>query len=106
MAEQLELFPEEFSEVLGSEGTKSQPKLIEDAEWCFQFFNNEPVVFGWQEQGVAPTPLILQLNPIEEQAMNFTQNGMQFKIFARPITNETKLLRLEQDENKNKEVKP
>jgi hypothetical protein len=101
MADQLELFPEEVIEV----GKENVEKIIEDAEWCFQFFNNEPVVFGWQEQGVAPTPLILQLNPIEEQAMNFTQNGMQFKIFARPITNETKLLRLEQDENKNKEVK-
>jgi len=101
MADQLELFPEEVIEV----GKENVEKIIEDAEWCFQFFNNEPVVFGWQEQGVAPTPLTLQLNPIEEQSMNFTQNGMQFKIFARPITNETKLLRLEQDENKNKEVK-
>ena len=102
MADQLELFPEEVIEV----GKETVENLIEDAEWCFQFFNNEPVVFGWQEQGASPTPLTLQLNPIEEQAMNFTQNGMQFRIFARPITNETKLLRLEQDENKNKEVKP
>lgn len=102
MAEQLELFPEEVTEVAG---ISSKENIIEDAEWCFQFFNNEPVVFGWQEAGAPPTPLTLQLNPIEEQSMNFRQNGMEFKIFARPITKETKLLRIEQDENKNKEVK-
>jgi hypothetical protein len=104
MAKQLELFPEEELQPQDIIETPEQ-KVIEDAEWCFQFFNNEPMVFGWQEIGTEPTPLVLQLNPIENEVMTFRQNGMEFKIFARPITKETKLLRLEQDENKNKEVK-
>ncbi len=105
MKEQLELFPqEELQQDAGSiDVPEAQP--IKDAEWCFQFFNNEPMVFGWQEIGTEPTPLVLQLNPIENEVMTFRQNGMEFKIFARPISKLTKLLRLEQDENKNKEVK-
>lgn len=103
MSEQLELFPQEELQTQGSVELPEE-KIIEDAEWCFQFFNNEPVVFGWQEAGTPPSPLTIQLRPIEDEAMNFTQNGMQFKIFARPITKETKLLRLEQDESKNKET--
>lgn len=103
MTEQLELFPQEE---LQPQGNVELPEevIIEDAEWCFQFFKNEPVVFGWQEIGAPPSPLTIQLRPVEGEAMNFRQNGMEFKIFARPITKETKLLRLEQDESKNKET--
>lgn len=103
MPEQLELFPQEE---LQTQGSVELPEeiIIEDAEWCFQFFNNEPVVFGWQEIDAPPSPLTIQLRPIEGEAMNFKQSGMEFRIFARPITKETKLLRLEQNESKNKET--
>ena len=37
-ATQLELFPKE---------EPTQPKQFDQAEWCFQFFDNEPVVFAW-----------------------------------------------------------
>ena len=100
--EQLELFPKEESQ--GSvELPKQEP--IQDAEWCFQFFNNEPVVFGWQDENTSPSPLILQLQPIEGDVLTFRQNGMEFKIFARTITEESKKLRKEQkDENQNQEA--
>jgi hypothetical protein len=96
--EQLELFPQ------GSVG-EIKAQSIEDVEWCFQFFNNEPVVFGWQPEGANPSPLILQIQPVESEGLTFRQNGMEFKIFPREITEETKKSRKQQnDEDKNKEV--
>jgi hypothetical protein len=95
------------NEQLQSQGSVELPKQeqIQDAEWCFQFFNNEPVVFGWQGENTPPTPLALQIQPTEGETLTFRQNGMEFKIFARPITDETKKLRNEQqDESENKEA--
>jgi hypothetical protein len=98
MTEQLELFPQDKVE-------KPEAKVIEDTEWCFQFFNNEPLVFGWQPEGSPSSPLTLQLQPVEGEVLNFQQNGMVFRIFPRPITEETKKLRKEQqNESKNKEA--
>ena len=107
MKEQLELFPqEELQQDAGSINIpEAQP--IQDAEWCFQFFNNEPTVFAWQELGVEPAPLVLQINPVEGEGLNFQQSGMAFRIFPREISKETKLQRLEQTEknaSKSKEA--
>ena len=77
---------------------------ITDAEWCFQFFNNEPIVFAWQEIGVEPSPLVMSVNPVVSDGLNFQHNGMAFRIFPREITEESKKLRQEQDESKNKEA--
>jgi hypothetical protein len=106
MSEQLELFPTEVGYELSPQEEVNIPEaqLIKDAEWCFQFFNNEPTVFAWQELGVEPNPLVLQINPVEGEGLNFQQNGMTFRIFPREISKETKLQRLEQNENKNKEA--
>ena len=103
MTEQLELFPVEEGQVKGSVQIE-QPKTIGDAEWCFQFFNNEPVVFGWQGENTEPSPLVLQLQPVEGDVLTFRQNGMEFRIFARPISEDTKQIRKEQDESKNQET--
>ncbi len=104
--EQLELFPTEVGYELQQQeaGSINIPEVqtIEDAEWCFQFFNNEPVVFGWQGENTPPSPLVLQLQPKEGDVLTFRQNGMEFKIFSRPITEETKQQR--NDESKNKEA--
>ena len=109
MSEQLELFPNEETQVQEPQGSVSLPeeKIITDSEWCFQFFNNEPTVFAWQELGVEPNPLVLQINPVEGEGLNFQQNGMTFRIFPREISKETKLQRLEQTEknaSKSKEA--
>jgi len=104
MTEQLELFPQEKLESQGSVNLP-EAKVIEDTEWCFQFFNNEPLVFGWQPENSPSSPLTLQLQPVEGEVLTFRQNGMEFKIFPRPITEETKKLRKEQqDANQNQEV--
>ncbi len=108
MKEQSELFPtevgyelspqEEISEVSEIE----QLPTIEDAEWCFQFFNNEPIVFAWQDKGNEPAPLVLQIQPKDGDGLNFQQNGMTFRIFPRPISEETKKER--ENASKNKEA--
>ena len=84
--EQLELFPQEQ----GSVEIEEPKKAIKDAEWCFQFFNNEPVVFAWSNENEEATPLVLQLQPNENDGLTFRQNGMQFSIFPRPISEESK----------------
>ena len=89
MAEQLELFP--------LEETKPESTPIQDAEWCFQFFDNEPVVFAWgEEDDTEITPLTITLNPIEGEGLSFRQNGMAFRVFPRPMSEETKQKRKEQ----------
>ena len=103
MAEQLDLFPQEELQQQDA-GSINVPEAqpIQDAEWCFQFFNNEPVIFGWQDEGAAPTPINFKIEPVEGEALIFKQNGMEFKIFPRVISEETKIQR--KNESKNKEA--
>jgi hypothetical protein len=105
MSEQLELFPTEVGYELSAQEEVNIPEAqtIQDAEWCFQFFNNEPVVFAWQEQEIEPSPLILQIQPKDGEGLNFQQNGMSFRIFPRPISEESKKER--ENASKNKETK-
>jgi hypothetical protein len=98
MAEQLELFSEE-------ETTKPAPVQIADAEWCFQFFNNEPIVFAWSNEGEEPAPLVLQIQPETGEGLNFQHNGMVFKIFPREISEKTKVIRTEQNGTDTNESK-
>jgi hypothetical protein len=102
MAEQLDLFPlEELQQSdAGSIGV-SEANPIVDAEWCFQFFNNEPVVFAFSNEGEIASSLQMKIEPIEGQGLNFQQNGMVFKIFPRPISEETKLERKKENESKD-----
>ena len=98
MKEQLELFPE--TETIVSEDTIGVvEKTIEDVEWCFQFFNNEPIVFAYANEGEKSVPLTLTVEPTEGQGLTFQQNGMQFTIFPRPISEESKLEREKSKEN-------
>ena len=105
MAEQLELFSEEKlqqQEAGSIEAPETKP--IADAEWCFQFFNNEPIVFAWANEGEESAPLVLQIQPEEGEGLNFQQNGMVFRIFPREISEETKAVRKEQtDKNESKD---
>jgi hypothetical protein len=101
MSEQLEHdFVEVPNEPVEINITEAQP--ITDAEWCFQFFNNEPIVFAFSNEGEIATPLALQIQPKEGEGLNFQQNGMSFRIFPRPISEETKKER--ENASKNKEA--
>ena len=97
MSEQLELFPQEE---LQQEVNIPEAQPITDAEWCFQFFNNEPIVFAFSNEGEIATPLTLKIQPKEGEGLNFQQNGMSFRIFPRPISEETKKERENASQNK------
>jgi hypothetical protein len=106
MSEQLELFPQEELQQDAGSINLPEAQTIQDAEWCFQFFNNEPVVFAWSNEGEEPAPLTLQLEPTKGEGLNFQQSGMTFKIFPREISEVTKKQRQEQNANQNKETQP
>jgi hypothetical protein len=93
MAEQLELSSQEE--------TEKKEVVIEDVEWCFQFFNNEPEVFAFSNEGEPAGNLSIALKPIEGEGLSFNHNGMAFRIFPRPISEETKLERAKGNESKN-----
>jgi hypothetical protein len=101
MAEQLDLFPEEkLQQDAGSINLPEEQPIV-DAEWCFQFFNNEPVVFAFSNEGETAAPLQMKIEPVEGQGLNFQQNGMVFRVFPRPISEETKLERKKENESKD-----
>jgi len=110
MKEQLELFPQEelqqqdAGSIDATEINVPEAQPIQDAEWCFQFFNNEPIVFAWSNEGEEPAPLVLQLQPTDGEGLNFQQNGMTFRVFPREISEETKLERQKQNASQNKEA--
>jgi hypothetical protein len=97
MKKELEVFPNEELQAQGSVELPEEKKIV-DAEWCFQFFNNEPVVFAFSNEGENALPLQMQIEPIEGQGLNFQQNGMVFKMFPRPISEETKLERAKENQ--------
>ena len=108
MSEQLELFPTEIGYELSpqEEVNIAEAQPIADVEWCFQFFNNEPIVFAFSNEGEEPAPLVLQLQPNEGEGLNFQQNGMTFRVFPREISEETKIERKKQNASQNKETQP
>ncbi|CAB4143284.1 hypothetical protein UFOVP449_149 [uncultured Caudovirales phage] len=80
-----------------------QPQ-IQQAEWCFQFFDNEPVVFAYSKSENESSNLVIELRPTVDDTLTFAQNGMVFKIFPREMTEETKKLREKQYANQNQEA--
>jgi hypothetical protein len=80
---------------------ESTPKVFEDVEWCFQFFNNEPEVFAYSNEGEPAGNLTIELKPFENEGLSFTHNGMTFRIFPREISEESKKIRAEENESKN-----
>ena len=81
---------------------KQEPKYLNRAEWCFQFFDNEPVPFAYSKEDGSKDPLYLELHPVEADAISFSYKGMVFKIFSREMSEESKQKLA--DENKDKET--
>lgn len=52
----------------------------ENMEFCFQFGDDEPVVFV-----SGPNECSIRLNPTGNAEMTFNDNGKVFKLFAREI---------------------
>jgi hypothetical protein len=58
--------------------TLTRPTIINDVEFCFQFGDNEPVVFA-----TGPNECQIRLSPQTDSNMTFTDNDREFKLFAR-----------------------
>jgi hypothetical protein len=102
MAKQLDLFPQEELQQQDAGSINVPEKYpIVDAEWCFQFFNNEPIVFAFSNEGEIASPFQLQIEALKGEGLNFQQNGMSFRIFPREISEETKIERAKQNESKD-----
>jgi hypothetical protein len=52
--------------------------IPENVEFCFQFGNNEPIVFA-----TGPNECSIRLSPTSDASMMFTDNDREFKLFAR-----------------------
>jgi len=88
------------------EGTISlSQEKYEECEWCFQFDEDEPQVFAWTDD---------ELNKSEDPKVIFTvtnskgsyitfsnKEGKTFKIFARELTDEGRILRQQQKDLAN-----
>ena len=54
------------------------PRLHTNNEYCFQFDDEEPFVFGMGDD-----PLTLTINSAMDGVITFQNNGRSFKLFAR-----------------------
>jgi hypothetical protein len=54
----------------------------ENVEFCFQFGDDEPVVFA-----TGPNTCTINLSPQRDGNMRFTDNDKVFKLFAREVQN-------------------
>jgi hypothetical protein len=80
------------------------PEVVDykEAEWCFQFGEtDEPVVFAWSndDQDPGEVKITLKANSISNVLFVSKDGTKAFKLFARPITEETRAVR---EEMKNK----
>lgn len=100
-SQQLELFPNEVVEPTNNSEVTLSGDIME-TEWCFQFFDNVPVVFAWSDVNDNGGPLVIKLQPNTNELLTFKQNGMEFKIFPREMTETTYQKRAETNENKYK----
>jgi hypothetical protein len=69
-----------------------QEKMLDQAEWCFQFDENDPVVFAWSTKESEPGDFSFLIPAVEGTAAVFKcpLTGKTFKIMVRPMSPETK----------------
>lgn len=89
---QLSMFPSEEVKNEVEEPTKETSQMFEEAEWCYQFFDDEPVVFAWTNEEAPATSLQIVMDP-NGDSLTFENKGMAFKMFSRPMTESTRELR-------------
>ena len=83
-----------------------EKQFFNHPEWCYQFFDDEPVVFAFSKESGEPgnkTPLQIVLDPVKNGGIFFKSKGMTFKIFARELSEAS---RLELEAAKAKEQNP
>jgi hypothetical protein len=73
----------------------TMPNILDDAEWCFQFGDEEPVIFAWSNENDTEAVFNLTIPAIEGTAASFKcpTTGKTFNIMVRPMTEETRAAR-------------
>jgi len=79
-------------------------KEFSEAEWCFQFDDDEPFVFSWSRTDSTPGELTFVIKPQDGSAIIFTApGGKKFRLFAREMSDSTKKSRDNQESDLNTE---
>ena len=81
----------------------SEPKKLEECEWCFQFDNDEPQIFAWTDDQMnkdEEPQVIFTITNTENSYITFTnaKSGKSFRLFARELSDEGKAMREKQRE--------
>ena len=73
-------------------------QLIEEAEWCFQFDEDEPQIIAVSPSEKKGEELTVSFSIANKSksALTFTQDGKKFTLFARPITEDGRRFQEEQ----------
>jgi hypothetical protein len=74
-------------------GNYEQIKEYEEAEWVFQFDNDEPIVFAWtNEEGGPDSEIIIKLKANSQSSLFFTSHDFQkrLRIFCREMSDSTR----------------
>jgi len=68
---------------------------FDEAEWVFQFNDEEPIVFAWSEGSDDAGEVIITLKPHDKSSITFrNEDGSKtLSLYARPISEETKKMR-------------
>ena len=76
---------EEKEEILGE-------KILDQAEWCFQFDENDPTVFAWSTKDSEPGDFSILIPAVDGTAATFRcpETGKTFKITVRPMSESTR----------------
>jgi hypothetical protein len=72
-----------------------QSENFKDAEWVFQFDNEEPIVFAWSNDSgeAGEVNITLRANSNSSVLFSSASGDKIFRMYSRPITEETKKLR-------------
>ena len=71
------------------------PENFKDAEWVFQFDNENPIVFAWSDISEEPGDVTITLRPNEKSRITFTnvEGTKIMSLYSRPIPEETVKIR-------------
>jgi hypothetical protein len=70
----------------------NQPVTIDQAEWCFQFDGDSPVIFAWSKENEEAGDFNLTIPPVAGTAATFKcpNTGKTFSLLVRPMSEETR----------------
>lgn len=86
-------------EVKGESTKIADPyEKFKEAEWVFQFDDEDPIVFAWSDSSGDPGDVTITLKPNEKSRITFSNiNGTKImSLYSRPITDETRKMRDDQ----------